>query len=189
MLSKKILTCLSTLLVAGALALSAAKLPRPLVDVSLEMPLGQKNIRLIDTRGKIRVILLVSVGCDHCERAIGVFNKVAKEYKSKNVDFYGSTVNIASARELPPFLVKTKPVFPFGAMQPPQVQGLADFNSQEKPFVPIVLFVDKTNYVRYQFNGDGEFFTAQAGNGKLKGKSEVEQIESRLRATLDAMLK
>ena len=56
----------------------------------------------------------------------------------------------------------------------------------------MVLFVDKNNYVRYQYNGDGEFFKdPKGGNGvlKAKGRSDEEQAEMRLRAVLDVMLK
>jgi len=147
---------------------------------------------LIDTRGKIRVILLVSVGCEHCEKTVGVFSKVEREYRDKGVQFLGASVNIGSVKELPPFLAKTKPSFLIGSLQPDQVMSLADFTQQERPWVPMVLFVDKNNYVRYQYNGDSDFFKdPQGGNGvlKAKGRSNEQQAEFRLRAVLEAMLK
>jgi len=191
MLSKKLLV-LVNLLVVAAVTLSAAKLPRPMADVVMETLNVQQRLHLIDTRGKIRVVLLVSVGCDHCERVIPVFSKVEREYRDKGVQFLGAAVNIENVKQLSPLLAKTKPSFLIGQLPPEQVMRLADFTKEERPFVPMVLFVDKNNYVQYQYNGDGEFFKDPQGRSgvlKAKGRSDEEQTEARLRAVLNAMLK
>jgi thiol-disulfide isomerase/thioredoxin len=191
MLSKNFFALVS-LLVVAALTLSAARLPRPMSDAVMETLTIQKRFHLIDTRGKIRVVLLVSVGCQHCEKMIPVFNKVEREYRNKGVQFLGATVNVASVQEISPFLAKTKPGFLIGSLQQDQVMELADFTQEERPFVPMVLFVDKNNYVRYQYNGNSDFFKDPARSNavlKAKGRSDEEQTEMRLRAVLEAMLK
>lgn len=174
MLLKKTLGYVSVLAAATAMVLSAAKLPRPLADSKIQLPAADKPLRLIDTRGKIRVIVLMSSHCSDCKTALKIFNKVERAYRAKGVVFYGAAVDVNSARELTPFLVETQPSFPVGTMTQYDTQMAADFTAMERPFVPIVLFVDKTNHVKFQFTGDTDFFKDQ---------------ENRTKGVLETMLK
>ena len=191
MLPKKFVV-LASLVLSAALTLPAAKLPRPMFDAVMDTQGLQKRFHLIDTRGKVRVVLLVSVDCSHCDKVVAVFSKVEREYRDKGVQFLGATVNTNTAQDLSKFLSKTKPSFLVGSLRPEEVMALADFKENERPFVPMVLFVDKNNYVQYQYNGDGDFFKdPNKGNGVLKTKARTDdqQAEFRLRSVLDAMLK
>ena len=76
----------------------------------------------------------------------------------------GAAVNVTSVQQVAPFLSKTKPNFLIGSLQQDQVMQLAEFTQDERPFVPMVLFVDKNNYIRYQYNGDSDFFKDPARN-------------------------
>ncbi len=174
MLLKKTLAYVSVLVAATAMVVSAAKLPRPLADSKIQMPASDKPLRLIDTRGKIRVIVLMSSHCAECKAAVKIFSKVERVYRAKGIVFYGAAVDVTNPRELTPFLVETQSSFPIGVMTQFDTEQAADFKSPERPFVPIVLFVDKTNHVKFQFSGNEDFFKDQ---------------ENRTRGVLETMLK
>jgi len=153
--------------------LMAATTPRPLADVTIDMPNGQRA-RLQDSKGKVRVIALVSTECGHCAKTVGTLSKLYTAYKAQGVEIFGAAVNEDSNRLLPAFLAKTKPTFKVGLLSENNTRRLAEFGANEHPFVPIVLFVDRKNVVQFQFNGDDAVFKAE---------------EVALKGVLEAMLK
>jgi thioredoxin-related protein len=175
MFPKKVYGFLTVLLLAGVSLMAAAKLPRPMADSKIGLPSG-KALRLIDTRGKYRVVLLVSSQCDHCVKAVQSASKVEREFRAKGVEFYGAAVDLRTTQELTPFLAKAQPSFPFGVMTQYETQQLGDFTDNDRPFVPIILFVDRNNYVKFQFFGQEEFF------------KDAKEQETRTRNVLNTLL-
>jgi hypothetical protein len=175
MFSKKVAGLFAVLAMAAASFAFAAKLPRPMADSTIDLPNGKK-IRLIDTRGKVRVVVLVDAVCDHCANAVKWLSKVERDYRAKGVQFYGAAIDVGNLNQLTPFVVRSQASFPFGSIGQYPTKQLADFKDGEKPFVPMILFVDKSNHVLYQFFGQDSFF-----------KEPTEQ-EARARSLLNAML-
>ena len=62
--------------------------------------------------------------------------------------------------------------YPIGTLSQDNTRRLADFGFNDHPFVPIAMFVDSTNSVRYQFHGDEGFFTNNFEN-TMKNMVEV----------------
>jgi hypothetical protein len=168
----RLFSLLGAVVLSGVL-LMAATTPRPMADVTIDMPNGQRA-RLQDSKGKVRVIALVSTECDHCAKTVGTLSKLYTTYKAQGVEMFGAAVNEDSNRLLPAFLTKTKPAFKIGLLSQNNTRRLAEFGTNDHPFVPIVLFVDRKNVVQYQFNGDDPIFKAE---------------ELALKGVLDVMLK
>jgi hypothetical protein len=162
---------LAALLTVGSLAAFAPKLPRPLADVSLDTP-GAKRIRLNATKSKARIVVVLSSGCEHCFSIVKDLSKLERNYRAKGVQVFGALVDEAAAVQLPTFLAKTSPSFPIGTMSQDNTRRLADFGINDHPFVPIVMFVDSANTVRYQFHGDDRLFENNAYN-TLKNLTDV----------------
>ncbi len=154
---------LAVFLMAGSLAAFAEKLPRPLADVSLDTP-GAKRIRLTATKSKARIVVVLSSSCEHCISIVKDLTKLERAYRAKGVQVFGALVDEAAAQQLPNFLAKTSPSFPIGTLSQDNTRRLADFGFNDHPYVPIVMFVDSTNTVRYQFSGDQGLFTNNAYN-------------------------
>jgi thiol-disulfide isomerase/thioredoxin len=150
---------LAGFLFAGSALAFAAKLPRPLADVSLDMP-GAKRVRLSATKSKGRIIAILASTCEHCEKTVVTLSKLERQNRARGVQFFGALVDEQAAQALPKFIAKTKPSFPVGTLSQDNTRRLADFGMSDHPFVPIVMFVDADNIVRYQFEGDQAVFTS-----------------------------
>ncbi len=85
----RMVSLLAALLLSGTLILQAATTPRPLADVTIDLAQG-KRVRLLDGKGKIRVIALVSTECDHCAKTVGVLSQLDAAYRAKGVEFVGA---------------------------------------------------------------------------------------------------
>jgi len=166
MLSKKlpfVNALLAGLLFAGSVVALSPRLPRPLADVSIDLP-GAKRVRLGQTKSKARVIAILSSSCEHCVTIVSSLSKIERKFRSRGVLVYGALVDEAAAKELPKFIAKTSPSFPIGTLSQDNTRRLADFGMADHPFVPILLFVDGNNIVRYQFHGDDGVFTSNTEN-------------------------
>lgn len=156
MLSKKLSllnTLTATFALIGALVAATPKLPRPLADVSLDTP-GAKRIRLIDTKTKGRVIAVLASTCDHCAETVVALSKVERKFRDRGVQIFGALVDEEAPQQLPKFVAKTNPSFSVGTLSQDNTRRLADFGINEHPYVPILLFVDSNNMIRYQLYGD-----------------------------------
>ncbi len=167
------LPMLGALLLSSVLFLQAATTPRPLADVTIDLSSGQR-VRLKESKGKILVIALISTECDHCAHTIALLSKLYATYRAKGVEMVGAAVNEDSNRLLPAFLTKNKPAFKVGLLSQNNTMRLAEFGKDDHPFVPILMFVDRSNTVQYQFYGDSEIFKAE---------------ELTIKGILDAMLR
>ena len=141
----------------GSLFAIDVRLPRPLADVRIDVP-GGTRVRLTSTKSKARVIALVAAACDHCVEVTAALSKVERQFRARGVQVIGAVVDENAASAYPEFIAKTRPSFTMGTLSPDNTRRLADFGMRDKPFVPIVLFVDSSNLVRYQFFGDEGFF-------------------------------
>lgn len=169
----RVFPLLAALLLSGVLLLQGAKTPRPLADVTIDLPNGERA-RLKDGKGKVRLVALISTECDHCAKTVGTLSKLYPAYKTRGVEFIGAAVNEDSNRLLAPFLSKNKPNFKIGLLSQSNTRRLAEFGPEDHPFVPILIFIDGNNTVLYQFYGDDPLFKAE---------------EVAIRGVLDTMLK
>jgi hypothetical protein len=162
---------LAALLMAGSLAAFAPKLPRPLADVSLDLP-GAKRVRFTATKSPARLIAILSSSCEHCVSAVTELSKLERAFRARGVQVYGALVDEQAAEALPAFVAKAKPSFPIGTMSQDNTRRLADFGMGDHPFVPILLFVDRNNTVLYQFQGEDGLFSSNTYN-TLRSLTEV----------------
>jgi hypothetical protein len=162
---------LAGMLFAGSVWALDPKLPRPLAEVSIDLP-GAKRIRVTQPKSKARLIAILSSTCKHCIDLIGPLSRVERQYRAKGVTVFAALVDEDAAKELPSFIARTKPSFPIGTMTQDNTRRVADFGMKDRPFVPIVLFVDGDNVVRYQFDGEHGLFANNTEN-TLKNMVEV----------------
>jgi hypothetical protein len=152
---------IAALALAGALMAFAPKLPRPMADVSIDLP-GAKRIRLIDTKTKGRIVALLASTCDHCVDTVVYLTKLERQYRAKGVQIYGALVDEEGPQQLPKFVARTKPSFSIGTLSQDNTRRLADLAINDHPYVPMLLFVDSNNMVRFQLHGDDAALGANA---------------------------
>lgn len=150
-----------SLLLCMALAapVFAAKVPRPLpANTVIEPALGRKPIRLADYKGKVIALILFSTECGHCERAVATMGRIQTQLGSQGVQVVGAAVNSGAISLIDGFIQKNQPPFPVGVLTEAATKRLADFQDGDRPFVPILLFVDRKGTIQQQYFGDHPFF-------------------------------
>jgi len=143
------------------LSVEGASTPRPLADVTVPVP-NAKPIRLTQYRGKVMVVVLISVTCDHCAASLKMLDQVQKEYGSRGLQVFAIAADTNAEKMLT--VLKVKQEFPVGTLDQPTTMQVFDFKPDDHPFVPMYMFVDKKGTVRFQYAGKDDFFKAEEKN-------------------------
>ena len=135
---------------AGALA---AKTPRTLATVPIVGSDG-KPINLRHYRGRTVILMIFSTACGDCIRMIGMMNDLQQELGPKGLQVIGAAGDPVAQYTLAPFVQRYRPSFPIGYIDKDAIIKVADVPPGMRPFVPILLFIDKWGMVREQYYGD-----------------------------------
>jgi peroxiredoxin len=145
--------------------------PLPYVPVKTT---DAKGINLHKFLGKELIIVVFSTQCEDCITTIGVLSKIQKELGPRGLQVVGIAGNENAAYTVGPFAERYKPGFPLGFLNQDAVIKLTNIKKDDRPFVPIVMFVDSVGVVRVQYFGNDPV---------------MKQQEKALRAIADSLLK
>ena len=173
------------LLCLGTLAHAASQVPFPLDDVPIhaagEGPhLGPGNVPVpakastatIDIkkyRGKAVIVAMISTGCGHCVNAVQYLIEIQKEYGPQGLQVIGVAGDKNSDVNLPLWLQRFRPNFPFGYLDQAPFLKLAGLPSDGRPFAPVILFVDPRGVVRDRKFGNDKDMKASVEGSILQG--------------------
>jgi len=134
-------------------AVAYAGLPpgRPLPDVPVSL-VGGKKLDLKQYRGKALVLAIISTSCKDCGAVTDLLKKIQTEQAS-----HGLQVVVAAGgteKVIGHFAAAHKPKFPLGYLNRPAIIKLANLGPKDRPFVPIMLFVDARGVIRVQLFGN-----------------------------------
>jgi len=144
--------------VAAYMALAApamAQLPkggRMLPDIPIKM--GGSTLDLKQYRGKSLVIGLISTTCLHCVVAMDTFRQLQTRLGPSGFQVVVAAGDPIPVADVHQFAARMKANFPVGYLDQPEFIKLAAIKPGVRPFVPIVMFVDRTGVVRAQYFGD-----------------------------------
>lgn len=151
-----------TLAFAAVLALfcgtAMAQLPqggRPLPDVPIQTS-ATSSLDLKQYRGKSLVIGLISTVCQHCVTAIQTLRELQTKYGTSGLQVVAAVGDPIPISDIGIFAAQQKANFPVGFLNQPEFIKLAALKPGQRPFVPIVLFVDRKGMVRVQYFGDDQ---------------------------------
>jgi len=161
---------LIALLLLGV-SLFGAQIPRKAPEFVIQSPDGKQQL-LSAYRGKIVVLALMFTTCPHCQKTAGILAQVQKEYGDKGVQILGAAFDQGAAFQVQQFIKMFGVNFPCGYSNQKAVMDFLQVT--EPPFVPDLVFIDKTGMIRSQYVGDEKFLSNQEVN---------------IRAELDKMLK
>jgi peroxiredoxin len=165
---------LSRLLAFVCLVYAAqAATPRPLADVPIPTP-DFKKISVKQYRGKVVLLVLLSTSCGDCVASVPILNKIQTDFGPRGLQVIGAAFDDNAANLVQAFAARYRPNFPMGFLDQPSAIKIADIPPGMRPFVPIVMFIDRTGVVQQQFYGDSPIF---------------KQEEKTLRAMVDSLLK
>ena len=134
---------------------SYAGLPpgRPLPDVPVSLIVGKK-LDLKQYRGKALVLAIVSTTCQDCGDVVDLLKLIQTEQGSHGLQVVVAAGDPNAAAALGPFIGAHKPNYPLGYLDRAAIMKVANIGPKDRPFVPIMLFVDAKGAVRVQLFGN-----------------------------------
>ena len=144
-----------TLIALGLATFAWAGLPpgRTLPDVPISQP-GGKKLDLKQYRGKALVVALISTTCEDCGHAIDFLKIMQTENAAQGLQVVAAAGDEDGAKAIVPFGTQHKPNFPLGYLDRAAFIKIANLKPNDRPFVPVLLFIDPKGMVRLQLMGD-----------------------------------
>jgi peroxiredoxin len=130
-----------------------ARTPRPIADMPIPAP-GGKQILLKQYRGKVVLLALITTTCAPCIHSVDLFNKLQREFGPQGFQVVAAAVNLTAKDDAGPFAERYKTTFPVGYLDKPGMMRIADVSGDQKPFVPILMFIDRVGVVHFQYFGN-----------------------------------
>src|SRR5579863_9154566 len=139
----------------GLTVMAYAGLPpgRPLPDVPISGA-GGKKLDLKTYRGKALVLTLIAISCKHCATVLDVLKKLQVEDGPRGLRVVAAAGDENAAAMFGQYASQHQLNFPFGYVDHPALIKLANVGPKERPFVPILMFVDAKGFVRVQIFGN-----------------------------------
>lgn len=136
-------------------ALAYAGLPpgRNLPDVPVSQ-LGGKKLDLKQYHGKALVLAIVSTTCQDCGDVVDLLKQIQAEQGPHGLQVVVAAGDPHAELVIGPFIAAHKPNFPVGYMDRAAIMKIANVGPKDRPFVPIMLFVDGRGAVRVQLFGN-----------------------------------
>jgi peroxiredoxin len=144
------------LLLICVLSLAFAKTPRPFPNIPIQTT-DRKGIDVKKYRGKIVLLVLFATSCDECVGVVSLMSKLEKDYAARGFQAIGAAVDDNAAYTVTPFIQRYRPPFPIGFLDKDALIKIADIPPGQRPFVPILMFINQTGNVRFQYYGNDPF--------------------------------
>ena len=175
------------LLLLAIAAFAAAPVPRKAPEFVIHMPDG-KQLLLSSYRGKTVVLALMFTTCTHCQHTAPILSDIQKDYANKGVQVLGATFDEQASTQVSQFDKLFAKGFPCGYSTNQEVLRFLQQPESDGPYVPILVFIDKTGVIRAV-----HMVTGSIANGDTpKGREEQDffaKPEVTIRAELDKVLK
>jgi peroxiredoxin len=145
-------------------ALVYAGLPpgRPLPDVPISQA-GGKKLDLKQYRGKALVLAIVSTTCKDCGEVVDILKAIQAEQSAHGLQVVVAAGDPKAETVIAPFIAAHKPNFPLGYLDRPAIMKVANIGPKDRPFVPIMMFVDAKGMVRVQLFGNDPLMQKSEG--------------------------
>jgi peroxiredoxin len=132
---------------ALAITALAAQLPRKAPEFVINTPDG-KQLLLSSYRGKTVVLAFMFTTCTHCQHMAQVLSGVQKDYADKGVQVLGATFDPGAKTQTGVFNRIFATGFPCGYSTNEAVLHFLQQPETDPPFVPIVVFIDRSGTIR-----------------------------------------
>ena len=126
---------------------------RLLPDVPVSL-VGGKKLDLKQYRGKALVLAIISTGCKDCGEVVDLLKLIQTEHAPHGLQVVVAAGDPNAEHLLGPFIAAHRPNYPLGYLDRPAIMKVAAIGPKERPFVPIMLFVDARGAVRVQLFGN-----------------------------------
>jgi hypothetical protein len=141
------------LLVLTAAAYAGLPPGRLLPDVPVSLA-GGKKLDLKQYRGKALVLAIISTSCKDCGEVVDLLKQLQIEQGPHGLQVVVAAGDANAVAVIGRFAAEHKPNFPLGYLDRPAILKVAAIGPKDRPFVPIMLFVDARGAVRVQLFGN-----------------------------------
>jgi hypothetical protein len=149
------LVCLS---VMALTSVASAKVPRPLANLPIQTP-DRKNIDLKRYHGKVLCLVLFLTECPECVGMVDFASKLQTDLGARGFQVIGVAVDDKAAYLVQPFVQRYRPSFPVGYLgKQDDIIKILDLAPGVRPVAPIIMFIDSTGFVRFQYSGKDTAF-------------------------------
>ena len=149
---------IAALVVASALLLGAAGLPRKAGDFAIQTG-PEKYTWLSQYQGKTLLVAFILTYCQHCQKTTGILNAIQKDYAAKGVQVLGSAIEDMASLHLGDFDKQFHPAFPVGYDDRRYLMKFLDLPVDDNLMMPTLVFIDKNGMIRTIVQGDDPVFT------------------------------
>jgi len=126
---------------------------RPLPDLPISGA-GGKKLDLKKYRGSALVVTLIATTCDHCGAVLDVLKKLQVEEGAHGLRIVAAAGDENAEALVGPYASQHRLNFPFGYVDRATLMKLANVTPKDRPYVPIMMFVDAKGFVRVQMFGN-----------------------------------
>ena len=141
---------------------------------------GSTTIDLKQYRGKALVLTLISINCGHCVNAVQYLTQLQSQYGPQGLQVVGVAGDEHADVNLPGWLQRFRPNFPFGYLPQGPFLKLAGLAPDARPFAPITLFVDPKGMVRDRKFGNDPDMKNSVEGALLEGTKVLMSISAPL---------
>lgn len=149
---------IAALIVASALLLGAAGLPRKAGDFAIQTG-PDKYTWLNQYQGKTLLVAFILTYCQHCQKTTGILNAIQKDYAAKGVQVLGSAIEDMASLHLGDFDKQFHPAFPVGYDDRRYLMKFLGLPVDDNLMMPTLVFIDKNGMIRTIVQGDDPVFT------------------------------
>jgi peroxiredoxin len=164
-------------------AFAAAPVPRKASEFVIQNPGGKPQQLLTTYRGKVVVLALMFTTCPHCQKTATYLAGLQKEYADKGLQVLGATWDPQAKTQVETFNRVFGVNFPCGYATRESVLQFLGLPESSPPFVPVLVFIDRTGTIRAQ-----HMMTGDEGPESAESKW-FNNIEGGIRAEVDKLLK
>jgi peroxiredoxin len=159
---------LFTALLASAVLLPGATIPRPAPELTINSPNGP--IPVSKYKGKVVVLEILSTTCPACQKSAGMMAKINAELGPKGLQPLGMAINPDA--NVSDFISKFGVNFPVGTGKRDDAYAFLQMSVMSPFYFPQMVFIDKQGVIRAQYGGTDQFI----------------QNESNVRAMIEKLL-
>lgn len=146
---------LAAALVASALTLHGAQIPRPAPDLAWYAADGSQ-IQLSKHKGKVVILEVMSTTCPHCQQSAQLLSRLQAEFAGK-VQVLGLAINDdANAAD---FIRTYRVNFPVGKGKREDALGFLQHSVMSPLYFPGMVFIDRNGVIQAQYHGADAFLS------------------------------
>ncbi|MFZ0589097.1 MAG: TlpA disulfide reductase family protein [Bryobacteraceae bacterium] len=160
-------TLLATLSLLLPVSVSSQVKPEKRVaELTFAVP-DQGEQTLLQFRGKVMALELISTGCLACENSVRILSAIQKEFGTGRFQALAIAVNPNAEVSTPEFTREQNATFPIGFATREQARKLLDIGPEDRFALPQILLLDTKGQIRYR--------TAAIGSDPLRTEAALRQ--------------